>query len=119
MNCSFETAPSNSEKIKARVAQEPNLSVIFLESFCTDPVVIAANIALKVSSGDPDYKDMSPEKAREDFVKRIEEYERVYETVTEKEVRGSGASYMKIINVGRQVEVSRFDQCLMFAVSLS
>jgi 6-phosphofructo-2-kinase / fructose-2,6-biphosphatase 2 len=49
---------------------------------------------------------MSPEKARADFVRRIEEYERFYETVTEKEVRGSVASYMKIINVGRQVEVS-------------
>ena len=44
---------------------------IFLESACDDPAVIAANVALKVSSGDPDYKDMSREKSKQDFLRRI------------------------------------------------
>jgi 6-phosphofructo-2-kinase / fructose-2,6-biphosphatase 2 len=76
--------------------------LIFLESFCDDPAVIAANVALKVSSGDPDYKDMPPEIAKRDFIRRIKEYEKVYETITEPNL-----SYLRIVNVGNQVTVSR------------
>ncbi|KAI0049684.1 bifunctional 6-phosphofructo-2-kinase/fructose-2,6-bisphosphate 2-phosphatase [Auriscalpium vulgare] len=83
--------------ISARVAKEKGMAVVFLESVCDDPAVIAANIALKVSSGDPDYKDTSPETAKADFIRRIKEYEAVYETVTEPHL-----SYLRIINVGEQ-----------------
>lgn len=72
--------------------------MIFLESVCDDPAVIAANVALKVSSGDPDYKDMSREDAKRDFLRRIREYEAVYETITEPHL-----SYLRIRNVGDQV----------------
>lgn len=89
--------------IKERVAREKGIVVIFLESLCDDPAVIAANVALKVSSGDPDYKDMPPEKAKADFLRRIEEYEKVYQTITEPE----DLSYLRIINVGRQADVVR------------
>lgn len=65
---------------------------------CDDPAIIAANVALKVSSGDPDYKDMSREEARADFERRIREYEAVYETITEPHL-----SYLRIKNVGTQV----------------
>ena len=87
--------------IEERVKQEKGLEVIFLESFCDDPAVIAANVALKVSSGDPDYKDMSPEDAKRDFLRRIQEYEKVYETITEDHL-----SYLRIVNVGSNVTVS-------------
>ncbi|KZV76995.1 bifunctional 6-phosphofructo-2-kinase/fructose-2,6-bisphosphate 2-phosphatase [Peniophora sp. CONT] len=89
--------------IRERVAREKGIVVIFLESLCDDPAVIAANVALKVSSGDPDYKDMPPEKAKADFLRRIEEYEKVYQTITEPE----DLSYLRIINVGRQASVCR------------
>jgi 6-phosphofructo-2-kinase / fructose-2,6-biphosphatase 2 len=79
------------------------MSVIFLESVCNDPAVIAANVALKVSSGDPDYKDMSPEQAKADFLRRIAEYERVYETIGKSE---QSLSYMRVTDVGNQVVVS-------------
>lgn len=88
--------------IEARVAKEKGIHLIFLESLCDDPAVIAANVALKVSSGDPDYKDVSPEEAKRDFLRRIEAYEKVYETITEPHL-----SYLKIVNVGSQVTVSR------------
>ncbi|KAF7327464.1 6PF2K domain-containing protein [Mycena kentingensis (nom. inval.)] len=91
-------------KIEARVAREPGMMLIFLESLCDDPAVIAANIALKVSSGDPDYKDVSPEAAKEDFIRRIHEYEKVYETITEPHL-----SYLRITNVGKEVTVSRIN----------
>lgn len=76
--------------------------LIFLESVCDDPAVIASNIALKVSAGDPDYKNMSREDAERDFISRIRQYEAVYETLTEPNL-----SYLQIINVGSQVVVSR------------
>ncbi|KAG5219796.1 bifunctional phosphofructo-2-kinase/fructose-2,6-bisphosphate [Salix suchowensis] len=63
-----------------------------------------ANVALKVSSGDPDYKDMSPDKAKNDFLRRIQEYEKVYETITEPDI-----SYLRIMNVGKQVTVNRIN----------
>ncbi|KAF6754542.1 bifunctional 6-phosphofructo-2-kinase/fructose-2,6-bisphosphate 2-phosphatase [Ephemerocybe angulata] len=88
--------------IEARVSQEPGFHLIFLESCCDDPAIIATNVALKVSSGDPDYKDMPPEEAKRDFLRRISEYEKVYETITEPHL-----SYVKIVNVGAQVTVSR------------
>lgn len=88
--------------IEERVRKEEGMYLIFLESFCDDPAVIAANVALKVSSGDPDYKDMPPEVAKRDFIRRIKEYEKVYETITEPNL-----SYLRIVNVGNQVTVSR------------
>ncbi|KAF8952489.1 6-phosphofructo-2-kinase-domain-containing protein [Flammula alnicola] len=88
--------------IEARVAKEKGIHLIFLESLCDDPAIIAANVALKVSSGDPDYKDTSPEEAKRDFLRRITEYEKVYETITEPHL-----SYLQIVNVGSQVTVSR------------
>lgn len=89
-------------KIEQRVAKEKGFSVIFLESYCDDPEIIAANVALKVSSGDPDYKDMSREEAKRDFLNRIRQYEAVYETITEPHL-----SYLRIKNVGSQVTVCR------------
>nr|VWO99091.1 GTP-binding protein RHO1 [Ganoderma boninense] len=86
------------QKIVDRVSKEPGFVVIFLESLCDDPALLAANIALKVSSGDPDYKDMSREEAKRDFERRIREYEAVYETITEPHL-----SYLRIKNVGSQV----------------
>ncbi|OCH95219.1 bifunctional 6-phosphofructo-2-kinase/fructose-2,6-bisphosphate 2-phosphatase [Obba rivulosa] len=89
---------SRRQKIVERAAQEKGMSVVFLESVCDDPALIAANVALKVSSGDPDYKDMSREKAKADFLRRIREYEAVYETITEPHL-----SYLRIKNVGAEV----------------
>ncbi|KAI0062201.1 bifunctional 6-phosphofructo-2-kinase/fructose-2,6-bisphosphate 2-phosphatase [Artomyces pyxidatus] len=89
-------------KIEARVAKEKGIVVIFLESVCDDPAIIAANVALKVSSGDPDYKDTSPEDAKRDFIRRIKEYEAVYETITEPHL-----SYLRITNVGNQATACR------------
>ena len=88
--------------MQERVAKEKGIELIFLESLCDDPAVIAANVALKVSSGDPDYKDISPDDAKRDFLRRIKAYEKVYETITEPNL-----SYLKVVNVGSQVVVSR------------
>ncbi|THH12721.1 hypothetical protein EW146_g7431 [Bondarzewia mesenterica] len=69
---------------------------------CDDPVIIAANVALKVSSGDPDYKDMLLEDAKRDSLHRIKQYEAVYETITKPHL-----SYLRTTNVGSQTTVCR------------
>ncbi|CED84624.1 bifunctional 6-phosphofructo-2-kinase fructose--bisphosphate 2-phosphatase [Phaffia rhodozyma] len=88
--------------IEKRVAREHGIHLLFLESVCEDAEVIAANIALKVSSGDPDYKDMTREAAEADFKQRIANYEKVYEPVDEPHL-----SYCKVVNVGRTVHINR------------
>jgi 6-phosphofructo-2-kinase/fructose-2,6-biphosphatase 2 len=102
----------NRAKIEARVAKEKGIVVIFLESVCNDPAIIAANVALKVGSGDPDYKDTSHEVAERDFLRRIKEYEKIYETITEPHL-----SYLRITNVGREVTVSRINGYLQSRIA--
>ncbi|KAG0256507.1 hypothetical protein BG011_004455 [Mortierella polycephala] len=83
-----------------RLESEPNCRVLFIESICTDPVVLAHNISMKLSS--PDYKGMDEAQARADFKKRLENYERAYQTLGEEDEE-DGIQYCKLINVGKKV----------------
>ncbi|KAI8595606.1 6-phosphofructo-2-kinase-domain-containing protein [Dissophora ornata] len=83
-----------------RLESEPNCRVLFIESICTDPVVLAHNISMKLSS--PDYKGMDQAQARADFKKRLENYERAYQTLDEEDEE-DGIQYCKLINVGKKV----------------
>ncbi|CAM6041468.1 unnamed protein product [Sphagnum compactum] len=66
--------------------------VIFLETICNDKMVIDTNIRLKIQQS-PDYADVSDYKtALADFTARLENYEKVYEPVTE-------GSYIKMIDM--------------------
>ncbi|KAF9193332.1 hypothetical protein BGZ51_003606 [Haplosporangium sp. Z 767] len=65
-----------------------------------DPVVLAHNISMKLSS--PDYKGMDEAQARADFKKRLENYERAYQTLSEEDEE-DGIQYCKLINVGKKV----------------
>ncbi|WVF73002.1 hypothetical protein IAT40_007820 [Kwoniella sp. CBS 6097] len=100
------------EWIRERCSREPNIQCMFLESVCDDPAVIAANVALKASSGDPDYAGMSREDAERDFRKRIEQYEKVYQTITEPDI-----SYCRILNVGQRVSINRIESYLQSRVA--
>ncbi|KAG0152180.1 hypothetical protein CROQUDRAFT_650257 [Cronartium quercuum f. sp. fusiforme G11] len=103
------------EKIVARLKRERGISLIFLESICTDPAVIAANIAVKVASGDPDYDGMPKEKAEEDFRKRIKHYEDNYEPIDP--VSEGHLSFCKVVNVGYEVTVNKIDGYLASRVA--
>ncbi|KAG0347780.1 hypothetical protein BG004_006952, partial [Podila humilis] len=83
-----------------RLKCEPNCRVLFVESICTDPVVLAQNISMKLMS--PDYKGMDEVQAREDFKKRLENYESAYQTLGEED-EDEGIQYCKLINVGKKV----------------
>lgn len=98
--------------IRERIEKEPTLQLLFLESYCDDPAIIATNVALKVQSGDPDYKDMTKAKAEEDFRKRIAAYESVYDTISEPDL-----SYCRILNVGRQVTINKIQGYLQSRIA--
>jgi len=98
--------------VEARVTRERGIVAVFIESVCDDPAVIAANVALKVGSGDPDYAGTSREVAKLDFLRRIKQYEAVYQTISE-----SHLSYLKIINVGSQVILNRINGYLQSRIA--
>lgn len=56
-----------------------------------------------VKLNSPDYRDMDKEKAKEDFLKRIEHYRQRYETIDEKDE--DHLSYIRVINAGRSFYV--------------
>lgn len=87
------------KKIQERSNGE--LKVLFLESICSDPSIIESNIRLKLSG--PDYKDMDPNIALADFVGRLHNYEKAYETIDEEEEKVPGFQYVKMIDVGKKV----------------
>jgi 6-phosphofructo-2-kinase/fructose-2,6-biphosphatase 2 len=55
---------------------------------------------------------MSQEEAERDFRKRIEAYEKVYQTITE-----PGISFCRILNVGEQVTMNRIQGYLQSRVA--
>lgn len=83
-----------------RCSQVENLHVIFIESICTDPSVIEANIQMKLQG--PDYANLDPGLARLDFLNRMKLYEKAYEIIGDEEEKRN-ISYIKIINVGSKV----------------
>ena len=88
------------ELVRERL-EEAGLSVLFLESICRDPAIIEANIrATKLRA--PDYANMEAEQAFADFRARIANYERAYEPIEDDDL-----SYIKLIDVGRQLVLNR------------
>jgi broad specificity phosphatase PhoE/predicted kinase len=102
---------SRRDRIYQRCKAE-GFEVVFVETICEDAAVIEANLREnKLRS--PDYQNVDPEEAARDFRERIANYERHYETVDD-----PNKTYIKIIDVGRQVVVNRmagyFGARLMF-----
>lgn len=84
----------------AHRAASENVFLLFVESICDDQEVLMKNYELKLQNDD--YKGMDPDTARRDFLSRVKQYERVYETITDDENHGTIA-YIKLINVGQKV----------------
>uniref|UniRef100_A0A0R3RMB1 6PF2K domain-containing protein n=1 Tax=Elaeophora elaphi TaxID=1147741 RepID=A0A0R3RMB1_9BILA len=82
-----------------RADRDPPFRLFFVESICDDPDIINANITeVKVNS--PDYKGhMTEEEAKEDFLKRIENYKLQYEPIDDE--FDDALSFIKVINAGR------------------
>ncbi|GMM28484.1 hypothetical protein DAMA08_012000 [Martiniozyma asiatica (nom. inval.)] len=81
---------------------DPSIKVLFLESICNDLELISNNINLKLEG--PDYADMTDkEQARKDFLERLANYEKVYETITPEEENNPKFQFLQIINVGKKI----------------
>ncbi|KAI5969277.1 PFK26 [Candida margitis] len=94
---------SRRKKVLKKIQERSNgeLKVLFLESICSDPAIIESNIRLKLSG--PDYKNMDPEVALKDFVGRLHNYEKAYESIDDEEEQIPGFQYVKMIDVGKKV----------------
>lgn len=90
------------DRVEARLA-EAGLRPLFVESVCTDPELVEANIRESKLSM-PDYAGVESEVAVRDFRARIAHYERAYEPMTEE-----GRSFVRLIDVGRRVEMNRVE----------
>lgn len=88
------------------------IETLFVESKCDDEDLIMSNI-LEVKTTSPDYKGQDPEKAAQDFRNRIRNYEKVYQTIDTNE---SNMTYIKIMNVGKQVIINRIQDYLQSRV---
>jgi 6-phosphofructo-2-kinase/fructose-2,6-biphosphatase 2 len=75
--------------------------VLFVESRCDDEKLVLKNV-LSVKTSSPDYVGQDPETAVKDFMERIRNYEKVYQTISEEE----GLTYVQLVDVGKEVIIS-------------
>ncbi|KHJ90824.1 phosphoglycerate mutase family protein [Oesophagostomum dentatum] len=81
----------------------PAFRVFFIESVCDDADIIDTNVT-EVKINSPDYKGvMTPEEAKIDFMKRIENYRLQYEPLDEE--IDDDLSFIKVINAGKSFYV--------------
>ncbi|KAJ3291588.1 hypothetical protein HK104_005958 [Borealophlyctis nickersoniae] len=78
-----------------RVSRERNIKALFI-----DTELLEQNIQMKLKG--PDYQNMDPQQALEDFKARTRNYEKSYQTLSEEEERRD-VSYIKLINVGKKI----------------
>ncbi|CAH8871945.1 unnamed protein product [Trichobilharzia szidati] len=83
-----------------------NLQVIFVESICKDKKLIQENV-LEVKVNSPDYESMDKEEALRDFLKRIEHYEKRYESIDDD--LDKDWSYIKIFDQGKRYLANRIE----------
>jgi 6-phosphofructo-2-kinase/fructose-2,6-biphosphatase 2 len=81
------------------------VEVMFVESKCDDEELIMANIR-DVKTTSPDYRGQDPEQAAQDFRDRIRMYEKSYASV-DADRDESNYTYLKILDVGKQVIINR------------
>jgi len=93
------TTKERRKGIKKRCAESGlDLNIIFLESICNDPKVIASNCLQKIQNS-PDYSTIPHQEAFLDLQQRISNYESVYETIEDEEE----LSYIKLINLQSKI----------------
>ena len=93
------TTRARRAQILERLSKEPNMTVLFVESICSNDDILQQNIQLKLQS--PDYRNSAPDQALEDFKARLASYEEVYEGLNEKIDRK--VPYVQLIDIGERV----------------
>lgn len=88
------------------------IHTLYVESKCDREDIIMGNI-FEVKTTSPDYQGQDPEAAARDFRNRIQNYEKVYETIDEDE---KDLTYVKLIDVGHQVIINQIQDYLQSRV---
>lgn len=119
------TTRERRQKVLLRCANtQPPVKVLFLESLCDDHEILKNNYLMKLDNAD--YKGRDPGVALADFLKRVQQYENVYEPVAkadfmiqqvEDDLDGNSCNtdlpcpirYLKIVNAGRELITSNCD----------
>lgn len=83
------------------------IQVVFIETICNDLGTIESNVR-ETKLRSPDYAGVAPEDAVRDFRARIGHYERAYETIDD-----PSSSWVKLVDVGRQVVVNNIQGYLL------
>lgn len=96
------------------VCDKEGIEALFVESKCDDEKLIMANIR-DVKTTSPDYRGQDPEIAAQDFRNRIRNYEKVYQSV-DQDGDESSLTYLKIMDVGKQVIINRIQDYLQSRV---
>lgn len=81
------------------LTKQRGIRILFIESLCTDPNIIEANI-LEVKVSSPDYQTTDKDDAVEDFRRRIAVYEQQYNPLDEE--LDKNLSFIKIYNQGER-----------------
>ncbi|KAI3402293.1 FBP26 [Candida oxycetoniae] len=92
-----------------KICRENYIEPMFLESWCDDKELILHNIA-DVKTTSPDYVTRSSEFATKDFLKRIELYESIYETLDP--AKDANLTFIKLVNVNSQIILNRIETYL-------
>ena len=93
---------------------EHGVEAMFVESKCDDEELIMANIRdVKLTS--PDYRGQDPEAAAIDFRSRIKMYENIYTTIND-DGDEDEYTYLKMMDVGKQVIINRIQDYLQSRV---
>lgn len=100
-------AVNASKAIRRKVRQQfaaADIQTLFIESVCTDEKIIQANVRnVKVSS--PDYQGWEPQKAVEDYLRRINAKIPFYEEMSRDDE--DDLSWVKMINIGERMVVNK------------
>lgn len=102
----FDGTNSTRERrqIICNFCRKEGYKLFFIEIVCDDPDVVEQNIT-EVKINGPDYKDVDPEQAREDFARRIKHYETAYEPLNVE--YDKVLSFVQIFDVGQRFIVNK------------
>ncbi|KAG7660965.1 FBP26 [[Candida] subhashii] len=92
-----------------KLCRENYIEPMFLESWCDDDELILQNI-LDVKTTSPDYITKPNEFAMNDFLTRIKNYEKSYETMDS--TLDSDLTFIKLVNVNSQIILNRIESYL-------
>lgn len=96
------------------VCSENNIAPMFVESYSDDKEFVLRNIS-EVREVSPDFIGLDPEEATQEFLRKIAEYEKTYETMSSE--IDSEVTFMKLINGVQEVLINKIQTYLQSRIA--